>query len=288
MSTIEFNGVNFSYQVGTPFEVNALHDINVRISDRSYTAIVGHTGSGKSTLIQLLDGLIRPTTGTIKVGNETISSTSSNSELGKIRSKIGFVFQFPENQLFEETVLKDISFGPQNFGKSEDEAIVLAKEAMQLVGLDDNLAQRSPFELSGGQMRRVAIAGVLAMKPEILILDEPTAGLDPRGQRETMQLFSQLHRKNNINVILVTHQMEDAAAFANQVLVMNDGNLVKAGSPNEIFSNPEWLIENHLTIPKTTKVAKELTKGGFRFDPYPLTLEELSRQVAKQLESGSN
>lgn len=288
MSTIEFNGVNFSYQVGTPFEVNALHDINVRISDRSYTAIVGHTGSGKSTLIQLLDGLIRPTTGTIKVGNVTISSTSSNSELGKIRSKIGFVFQFPENQLFEETVLKDISFGPQNFGKSEDEAIVLAKEAMQLVGLDDSLAQRSPFELSGGQMRRVAIAGVLAMKPEILILDEPTAGLDPRGQRETMQLFSQLHRENNINVILVTHQMEDAAAFANQVLVMNDGNLVKAGSPNEIFSNPEWLIENHLTIPKTTKVANELTKGGFIFDPYPLTLEELSRQVAKQLESGSN
>lgn len=282
---IEFKQVAFTYQPNTPFAVKALDHINLKIPENSYTAIVGHTGSGKSTIIQLLDGLLLPTSGSIRVDENVISAASSNAQLGRIRSQIGIVFQFPEAQLFEETVLKDIAFGPRNFGKSEEEAFALAREAMQLVGLDADLAERSPFELSGGQMRRVAIAGVLAMKPSILILDEPTAGLDPRGQRETMQLFERLHVDQHVTVILVTHQMEDAAQYADQIAVMNGGQLVKVAEPAEIFANPQWLKDNHLTVPKTTQMAHELERGGFTFNPYPLTLEQLAVQIKRQLES---
>lgn len=285
MSAIKFNQVGYTYQPETPFAVEALSDINLTIPDQSYTTIVGHTGSGKSTLIQLLDGLILPTTGTIQVGELVVSAQSSNAELGHLRQQIGIVFQFPEAQLFEETVIKDIAFGPQNFGKTEAEALTLAQEAMQLVGLDEQLASRSPFELSGGQMRRVAIAGVLAMKPSLLILDEPTAGLDPRGQKETMALFNRLHHEEHMGIILVTHQMEDAAQYADQVVVMNGGKLVRTGQPADIFADPQWLRDNHLTVPKTTAVAHQLAAGGFQFDPYPLTIEALAQQVKTQLES---
>lgn len=285
MPAIEFKQVGFTYQPNTPFAVEALTDINFTIDRGSFTAIVGHTGSGKSTIIQLVDGLLKPTQGQIVIDKQVIDAGATNAQLGQIRQHIGFVFQFPESQLFEESVIKDIAFGPQNFGKTQEQAFDLAREVMALVGLDDSLAERSPFDLSGGQMRRVAIAGVLAMKPQILILDEPTAGLDPRGQRETMQLFNKLNREDHVTVILVTHQMEDAAQYADQVIVMNGGQLVKTAHPSEVFADPDWLLQNHLAVPKTTQMAYQLAKGGFHFDPYPLTVDQLANQVADQLES---
>lgn len=287
MAEIELNQVDFVYQPGTPFEVAALHNINLTIESNSYMAIVGHTGSGKSTLIQLLDGLLQPTAGRLTVAGKTIDVNSSNRELAQLRQNVGIVFQFPENQLFEETVIKDIAFGPQNFGKSEPEAIELAMQAMHQVGLADDLATRSPFELSGGQMRRVAIAGVLAMQPQILILDEPTAGLDPRGQHEIMDLFARLQQEQQLTVVLVTHQMEDAAKYADMVAVMNHGRIVKVSSPREIFIDPDWLKANHLMVPKTTEFAQKLQQHGFHFDPFPMTVAELAQQVSQQLESGA-
>lgn len=287
MAEIKFDEVGFVYQPGTPFEVNALRNINLTIEPNSYTAIVGHTGSGKSTLIQLLDGLLKPTSGQLFIGPTKIDANSSNRQLAQLRQHVGIVFQFPESQLFEETVIKDIAFGPQNFGKSETQALQLAAEAMQLVGLDTSLSERSPFELSGGQMRRVAIAGVLAMQPQTLILDEPTAGLDPRGQREIMELFANLQRQRQLTVILVTHQMEDAAQYADKVVVMNHGEVVKVGAPRDIFVDPAWLQANHLMVPKTTAFAQQLQQHGFSFDPFPMTVTELAQQIKQQLESGA-
>lgn len=287
MAEIEFNQVGFVYQPGTPFEATALTDINLTIESNTYTAIVGHTGSGKSTLIQLLDGLLKPTSGNVAVGKITVGHDSSNQQLAKLRQHVGIVFQFPESQLFEETVLKDIAFGPKNFGKTNEEAEQLANQAMRLVGLDASLASHSLFELSGGQMRRVAIAGVLVMQPQILVLDEPTAGLDPRGQREIMELFARLQRQQQLTVILVTHQMEDAAKYADQVVVMNHGAVVKTGAPREIFIEPKWLQANHLMVPKTTAFAQALQHHGFKFDPFPMTVAELTAQVSQQLESGA-
>lgn len=287
MAEIKFDEVGFVYQPGTPFEVNALRNINLTIESNSYTAIVGHTGSGKSTLIQLLDGLLKPTSGQLFIGPTKIDANSSNRQLAQLRQHVGIVFQFPESQLFEETVIKDIAFGPKNFGKSETQALQLAAEAMQLVGLDTSLSERSPFELSGGQMRRVAIAGVLAMQPQTLILDEPTAGLDPRGQREIMELFANLQRQRQLTVILVTHQMEDAAQYADKVVVMNHGEVVKVGAPRDIFVDPAWLQANHLMVPKTTAFAQQLQQHGFSFDPFPMTVTELAQQIKQQLESGA-
>ncbi|WP_137597202.1 energy-coupling factor ABC transporter ATP-binding protein [Paucilactobacillus kaifaensis] len=287
MAEIEFNEVGFVYQPGTPFEVSALRNINLTIESNSYTAIVGHTGSGKSTLIQLLDGLLKPTSGRLLIGQSQIDANSTNRQLAQLHQHIGIVFQFPENQLFEETVIKDIAFGPKNFGKSESQARELALEAMELVGLNADLSERSPFELSGGQMRRVAIAGVLAMQPHTLILDEPTAGLDPRGQREIMELFASLQQQQHLTVILVTHQMEDAAQYADKIVVMNHGEVVKVGTPRDIFVDPIWLKNNHLMVPKTTAFAQRLQQRGFSFDPFPLTVAELAQQIKQQLESGS-
>lgn len=287
MAEIKFDEVGFVYQPGTPFEVNALRNINLTIESNSYTAIVGHTGSGKSTLIQLLDGLLKPTSGQLFIGPTKIDANSNNRQLAQLRQHVGIVFQFPESQLFEETVIKDIAFGPKNFGKSETQALQLAAEAMQLVGLDTSLSERSPFELSGGQMRRVAIAGVLAMQPQTLILDEPTAGLDPRGQREIMELFANLQRQRQLTVILVTHQMEDAAQYADKVVVMNHGEVVKVGAPRDIFVDPAWLQANHLMVPKTTAFAQQLQQHGFSFDPFPMTVTELAQQIKQQLESGA-
>lgn len=193
----------------TPFERLALYDINASIKEGSYVAVIGHTGSGKSTLLQHLNGLLKPTKGQISLGDTVILAGKKNKELKKLRKKVGIVFQFPEHQLFEETVLKDISFGPMNFGVKKEDAEQKAREMPQLVGLSEELLDRSPFELSGGQMRRVAIAGVLAMDPEVLVLDEPTAGLDPRGRKEIMDMFYELHQRGNLTTILVTHSMED-------------------------------------------------------------------------------
>ena len=222
---IYLENVSYTYQSGTPFERRALFDMTVTIKDGSYTAFIGHTGSGKSTIMQLLNGLYLPTSGQVKVDDTIINSQSKNKEIKPTRKKVGLVFQFPESQLFAETVLEDIAFGPQNFGVSKEESEQLALESLRLVGLSDELRDQNPFDLSGGQMRRVAIAGILAMQPDILVLDEPTAGLDPQGRKELMSLFKQLHL-SGITIVLVTHLMDDVADYATAVNVMEKGLLV--------------------------------------------------------------
>ncbi|MFR7047510.1 energy-coupling factor transporter ATPase, partial [Streptococcus pneumoniae] len=230
---IALENVNFTYQEGTPLASAALSDVSLTIEDGSYTALIGHTGSGKSTILQLLNGLLVPSQGSVRVFDTLITSTSKNKDIRQIRKQVGLVFQFAENQIFEETVLKDVAFGPQNFGVSEEDAVKTAREKLALVGIDESLFDRSPFELSGGQMRRVAIAGILAMEPAILVLDEPTAGLDPLGRKELMTLFKKLHQ-SGMTIVLVTHLMDDVAEYANQVYVMEKGRLVKGGKPSDV------------------------------------------------------
>ena len=219
---IKLQQVSYAYSKGTPFEKRALYDVNLNIQSGTYQAIIGHTGSGKSTILQHFNGLLKPTTGEVHIGDRVIVAGKKIKELKPIRQKVGIVFQFPEHQLFEETVLKDIMFGPMNFGVSEQEAERRARELIQLVGLPDAVLEKSPFDLSGGQMRRVAIAGVLAMEPEVIVLDEPTAGLDPRGQKEIMDMFYTLHKERGLTTILVTHSMEDAARYADEIAIMHE------------------------------------------------------------------
>jgi len=280
---ITFKQVEFTYQPGTPFETKALTDINVTIPDGSYTALIGHTGSGKSTLLQHLDALLKPTSGTVTIGDRVITPTTSNKDLKSLRQHVGIVFQFPESQLFEETVEKDIAFGPQNFGASEADALQLAAKMLALVGLDADLLQRSPFDLSGGQMRRVAIAGVLAMQPKVLVLDEPTAGLDPQGRLEMMEMFARLRHEQQLTIVLVTHQMDDVANYANNVIVMDHGQVVKTGTPQAIFKDPQWLAKHHLGLPKTTAFAQQLMARGMTFDEMPLTEDQLAAALVEQL-----
>jgi len=253
------------------------------IPDGSYTALIGHTGSGKSTLLQHLNALLKPTSGIVTIGERVITPATSNKDLKSLRQQVGIVFQFPENQLFEETVVKDIAFGPQNFGVSEAEALETAEKMLTLVGLDKSLLDRSPFDLSGGQMRRVAIAGVLAMQPKILVLDEPTAGLDPQGRLDMMEMFARLRREQGLTVVLVTHQMDDVANYADHVIVMDQGRVVKTGTPQEIFKDPQWLVEHQLGLPKTTAFAQQLMAKGLQFDPIPLTEDQLAAALVAQL-----
>ncbi|CAJ1226554.1 energy-coupling factor ABC transporter ATP-binding protein [Lactiplantibacillus xiangfangensis] len=280
---ITFKQVDFTYQPGTPFETKALTDINVTIPDGSYTALIGHTGSGKSTLLQHLNALLKPTSGTVTIGERVITPATNNKDLKKLRQHVGIVFQFPESQLFEETVEKDIAFGPQNFGVSEADALKTAAEMLDLVGLNQDLLKRSPFDLSGGQMRRVAIAGVLAMKPQVLVLDEPTAGLDPQGRLDMMEMFARLRHEQHLTVVLVTHQMDDVANYADNVIVMDGGRIVKTGTPREIFKEPQWLVEHQLGLPKTTAFAQQLIARGWQFDRMPLTEDELAEDLIAQL-----
>ena len=270
---ISLENVSYTYQSGTPFERRALFDMTVTIKDGSYTAFIGHTGSGKSTIMQLLNGLYLPTSGQVKVDDTIINSQSKNKEIKPIRKKVGLVFQFPESQLFAETVLEDIAFGPQNFGVSKEEAEQRALESLRLVGLSDELRDQNPFDLSGGQMRRVAIAGILAMQPDILVLDEPTAGLDPQGRKELMSLFKQLHL-SGITIVLVTHLMDDVADYATAVNVMEKGRLVLSGTPKDVFQKVAFLKEKQLGVPKITEFALQLQEKGYRFESLPITIEE--------------
>lgn len=240
---ISFENVNYIYQANTPLENIGLIDINVTIPSHTYTALIGHTGSGKSTFVQHINALLKPTSGEIKIGDRIITKDTSNKNLKSLRKQVGMVFQFPESQLFEETVKKDIMFGPLNFGMSESEAERMAIKSLKQVGLPEEYLDKSPFDLSGGQMRRVAIAGVLASNPEILILDEPTAGLDPKGRFEMMELFNNLYKQGK-SIFLVTHQMEDVVNYANNVLVFNQNKLVKNGTPEEIFNDANWIKSN--------------------------------------------
>ncbi|CAM4294518.1 energy-coupling factor transporter ATPase [Streptococcus penaeicida] len=275
---INFQDVSFTYQEGTPFEGRALFDVNLDIEDGSYTAFIGHTGSGKSTIMQLLNGLLVPTTGRVIVDGKIITSQSKNKDIKQIRKEVGLVFQFPESQLFEETVLKDVAFGPQNFGVSKDNAERIAREKLALVGIAEDLFEKNPFELSGGQMRRVAIAGILAMEPKVLVLDEPTAGLDPKGRRELMSLFKKLH-DSGMTIVLVTHLMDDVANFATKVYVLEKGKIILSGIPKDIFQNVELLESKQLGVPKITQFAYQLALKGKKFPSFPITLDELREEL---------
>lgn len=283
---IRFKNVNFTYQPDTPFENKVLHDINFTIEDGSYTAIVGHTGSGKSTLLQHLNALKVPTTGSVWLGDYEVNASRKQKDLNRIRKEIGVVFQFPEAQLFEETIGQDIAFGPQNFGISEEEALELAREILPVVGLDESFMDKSPFDLSGGQMRRVAIAGVLVMKPSVLVLDEPTAGLDPKGQLEMMDLFNRLHKEEGITIVLVTHQMEDVAIYADNMIVLDAGRVVDEGSPRSVFRNQKWLQSIQLDVPQTVEFANSIAqKKGWEVEKLPLTLDELADGIIRRLKA---
>lgn len=275
---ITLESVNYTYQAGTPFEGRALFDINLSIKEGSYTAFIGHTGSGKSTIMQLLNGLNVPTEGAVIVNDIKITADSKNKDIKPVRKKVGLVFQFPESQLFEETVLKDVAFGPQNFGVSIEEAEQLAREKLAMVGISEEFFEKNPFELSGGQMRRVAIAGILAMEPEVLVLDEPTAGLDPKGRRELMSLFKELHQ-NGMTIVLVTHLMDDVANYADYVNVLEGGKLVRSGYPKEVFQDVDFLESKQLGVPKITKFAQQLVKRGLQLEGLPITIEEFAEVV---------
>ena len=275
---IALENVSFTYQEGTPLASTALSDVSLTIEDGSYTALIGHTGSGKSTILQLLDGLLVPSQGSVRVFDTLITSTSKNKDIRQIRKQVGLVFQFAENQIFEETVLKDVAFGPQNFGVSEEDAEKIAREKLALVGIDESLFDRSPFELSGGQMRRVAIAGILAMEPAILVLDEPTAGLDPLGRKELMNLFKKLHQ-SGMTIVLVTHLMDDVAEYANQVYVMEKGRLVKGGKPSDVFQDVVFMEEVQLGVPKITSFCKRLADRGVSFKRLPIKIEEFKESL---------
>jgi energy-coupling factor transport system ATP-binding protein len=281
---IDIRNLSHLYQAKTPFERLALDDINLDVNTGSFITIIGHTGSGKSTIIQHLNGLLKPSSGTVSIGRHTITSKQKDKDLKLLRKRVGMVFQFPENQLFEETVEKDICFGPMNFGLTEELAKKRARDALKLVGLNESLLQRSPFDLSGGQMRRVAIAGVLAMNPDVLILDEPTAGLDPRGRKEMMKLFSSLHQERNLTTIMITHNMEDAAAYSDEIVVMEHGKILMRGAPDVIFSQKEQLSQIGLDIPNTYRFIEEVEKiTGYKLEGSFLTIEDLVDTIHKFL-----
>ncbi|WP_017729569.1 energy-coupling factor ABC transporter ATP-binding protein [Halalkalibacterium ligniniphilum] len=284
---IEVKQLEHRYMQGTPFEKIALSDVTLSIPSGSYTAIIGHTGSGKSTLVQHFNGLIKPSHGQIKIGQHTIEAGKKPKELRELRRKVGLVFQYPEHQLFEETVAKDICFGPINFGLSEQKALKRAKEILPLVGLSEDLLEVSPFDLSGGQMRRVAIAGVLAIQPSVLILDEPTAGLDPAGQRAIMKMFYELHQEKGMTTVLVTHNMADAAAYADHIIVMNEGKVAAQGDRLTVFTHVEMLQELGLDVPNTLRFLQAV-KQRFQLEHVPalFTVDELADYMKMLLEEG--
>lgn len=257
---ITFKDVDHIYQKGTPFERKAIFDINLQVQSGTFLAVIGHTGSGKSTLMQHINALLKPTSGTVQIGKYNIHSKKKSKDLKSLRKRVGIVFQYPEHQLFEETVEKDICFAPLNFGVNEKTAKKRAREAISKVGLSETLLQKSPFELSGGQKRRVAIAGVLVMNPEVIILDEPTAGLDPRGRKEIMGMFHRLHKETGLTTILVTHSMEDAAQYADEIVVMDKGTTLLRGQPSDIFKNTEMLQSIGLDIPESIQFIRKLEK----------------------------
>ncbi|RZI52647.1 energy-coupling factor ABC transporter ATP-binding protein [Aeribacillus pallidus] len=284
---IKIRQLEHRYQMNTPFERLALCDINMDIHEGTYLAVIGHTGSGKSTILQHLNGLLLPTKGSIQLGDRLIKAGEKQKNLKSIRKKVGIVFQFPEHQLFEETVEKDIAFGPMNFGASFEEAKKKVKEVLPLVGLGEEILHQSPFELSGGQMRRVAIAGVLAMEPEVLVLDEPTAGLDPKGRNEIMELFYRLHKEKKLTTILVTHSMEDAAKYADEIAVLHQGELKMKGSPKEIFRLTGELVQLGLDLPESIKFVMKLEeKFSLTVKDKPLTLEETADFIEALLKEG--
>ena len=280
--SITFKEVEHIYAQDTPFAYHALKGVNLNIQKGSMTALIGHTGSGKSTLIQHINALLLPTSGKVNVEDILITATDKPSSLKPLRKKAGLVFQFPEYQLFEETILKDIIFGPKNFGVSEEEAISIAKKVIKLVGLDESYLERSPFDLSGGQKRRIAIAGILAMDPDILILDEPTAGLDPQGAKEMLQLFKKVNQEGK-TVILVSHDMNQVFEYCDDVVVMNHGQVERHVSVEELFKETEYLTSLSIDLPIITSFILELNKNGFHIDPSIKDIDVLIQEIGGQL-----
>ncbi|MFA9465826.1 MAG: energy-coupling factor transporter ATPase [Velocimicrobium sp.] len=271
--------VNYIYSVGTAYEKKALKDINIKIEDGEFIGLIGHTGSGKSTLIQHLNGLIKATNGAIYYnGNDIYDKTY---DMKKLRSKVGLVFQYPEHQLFETTVIKDVKFGPKNQGLPSLEIDLRSFEALKQVGIEDDMLDASPFELSGGQKRRVAIAGVLAMQPEVLILDEPTAGLDPRGRDEILDLLAKLHNERKITIILVSHSMEDVAKYVDRLIVMNHGSIFLDGEPKQVFSYYKELEKIGLAAPQVTYVLNALKEKGFQINTDATTVVEAADEIMR-------
>ncbi len=272
--SIKLENVTYTYGVGTPFEKTALYDTSVEIHEGEFVGIIGHTGSGKSTFVQLLNGLIQPTTGTVTVDGTDISQKTK--EVMAMRHKVGMVFQYPEYQLFEETIAKDIAFGPRNFGLSETEVEERVREAMDFVGLDYNTyAERSPFRLSGGQMRRVAIAGVIAIHPQYLILDEPSAGLDPIGRREIFSEIQRWHNEKHVTVILVSHNMEDVSQMASRLLVLSHGKIQLDGEPLDIFATKQDVLQQAgVSVPPATAVLQYLQTRGFAVNDRVRSIDE--------------
>ncbi|MBE7040432.1 MAG: energy-coupling factor transporter ATPase [Ruminococcaceae bacterium] len=283
--SIEISGLNYVYMEGSPFEKQALKNVSLSIADGEFVGIIGHTGSGKSTLIQHLNGLLKPSSGTITIGGEDI--TAKGADMKKLRQKVGLVFQYPEHQLFEETVYKDISYGPKNMNLPQDEIDERVQEAMHHVGLSEKYMNRSPFELSGGQKRRVAIAGVLAMRPDVLILDEPAAGLDPAGREEILTQIRALYLERKMTVLFVSHSMEDVARIAGRIIVMNKGAVALDGKPADIFAQADALRAMGLDVPQITELICELRRRGIRFDNSIYTIEKAKATIQLML-AGKN
>lgn len=280
--SIKIENLTYTYMPKTPFEKKAIDDVSIEINQGEFVALIGHTGSGKSTLIQHINGLLKPTSGTILI--DDIDITKKNVKLTSIRKKVGLVFQYPEYQLFEETIEKDIAFGPKNLGLDNDEINKRVQRAMKIVGLDyEEYKDKSPFEISGGQKRRVAIAGVVAMEPQVLILDEPTAGLDPKGRDDILNKILELYKEKNITIILVSHSMEDVAKVANRILVMDKGKCILDGTPEKIFREIETLESVGLAVPQMTYLIRELRNKGFDLSQDIFTIEKAKQELLRIL-----
>lgn len=280
--SIKCKNLGYIYGQGTPFEFQALKNVDLEIEQGSFTAIIGQTGSGKSTLIQHINTLLLPTEGEIQIDDVIITYLQKPSSLKELRKKAGLVFQFPEYQLFEETIEKDIMFGPMNFGVEEEKAKQIAKKVIEMVGLNQSYLEKSPFDLSGGQKRRVAIAGILAMNPDILVLDEPTAGLDPQGTKEMMDLFKQINQSGK-TVIIVTHDMNHVLTYCDYAVVMNDGKVAKKGTVKEIFQDSQYLNQLGIDLPMITRFILDLNKKGFHIDSAINHIDQLVEAIGGEI-----
>lgn len=285
MNVIETKNLTYTYGAGTPFSKTAIENVNIAIKKGEFIGLIGHTGSGKSTLIQQLNGLLRPTSGTVLLNGKDI--WEKKKEIRKVRFQVGMVFQYPEYQLFEDTVIKDIGFGPRNMGLSQDEVNQRVMQAVDFVGLDHALLEKSPFDLSGGEKRRAAIAGVIAMDPDVLILDEPTAGLDPQGRDHLLSQIKAYHKQRQNTVILVSHSMEDIARVADRVLVMNESKVFLFDETAKVFSHAKELEQIGLRVPQVTKIMMKLHENGYPVDPAVFTLEQAVKEILPLVQRGA-
>ena len=281
--SIRFEKLSYTYSSGTPFAYAALKDVDLEIEEGKVTAIIGKTGSGKTTLVQHLNALLLPTAGKLEILGRTISAQQKPEHLKSLRKDVGLVFQFPEYQLFEETILKDIAFGPKNFGASEEEAVRRAREVIRVVGLDETMLERSPLDLSGGQKRRVAIAGILAMDPQVLVLDEPTAGLDPQGAHSMMQLFMNLNKQMKKTVLIVTHDMEHVLNYCDNVVVVDNGQILQTTSVHEFFRKTDLLKQLNILPPAIIRTREMLNQRGFHLSEEIMDIPSLAKEILREV-----